>query len=326
MLDPTELYQIVDAEGGQAEAGARASEIPDVAGQVAEAVAGERRFPVLVHHLQGYIDAGHAGRLAAEHLMATFPATEIATFDVDQLLDYRARRPAMTYDRDHWADYATPKLALYALEDVSGAPFLLLTGPEPDTQWERFSAAVTELVDRFGVELTVGLNAIPMAVPHTRPAGVTAHATRRELIDEHEQWSTVAKLPGSAAALLELRLGQSGHDAMGLAVHVPHYLSETEYPQAAGALLDHLAASSGLSLPTGELVRAAVDVSAEIEAKVADSEQAIKVVEALERRYDEEVSSQGRSSLLAEDQPVPTGDEIGAEIERFLFEQDHETG
>jgi len=232
----------------------------------------------------------------------------------------------MTYDRDHWADYDTPKLALYAVEDVAGAPFLLLTGPEPDTQWERFSAAVIELVDRYGVELTIGLNAIPMAVPHTRPAGVTAHASRKALIDDYEQWTTVAKLPGSAAALLELRLGQTGHDAMGLAVHVPHYLSETEYPQAAGALLDHLAANSGLSLTTGALTRAAVDVTAEIEAKVAGSEQAIKVVEALERRYDDEVSAQGRSSLLAEDQPVPTGEEIGAEIERFLSEQDHEAG
>lgn len=325
MLDPTELYQIVDAEMAGAESAEAELDASELGGSEQDG-AGKHRFAVLVHHLQGYVDAGHAGRLATEHLMATFPATEVAAFDVDQLLDYRARRPAMTYDRDHWADYDTPKLSLYALEDVSGVPFLLLTGPEPDTQWERFTAAVVELVDRFGVELTVGLNAIPMAVPHTRPAGVTAHATRRELIDEHEQWTTVAKLPGSAAALLELRLGQSGHDAMGLAVHVPHYLSETEYPQAAGTLLDHLAASAGLNLPTTALVRAAVEVSAEIEAKVADSEQAIKVVEALERRYDNEVSAQGRSSLLAEDQPIPTGDEIGAEIERFLFEQDHETG
>lgn len=316
MLDPTELYQIVDDQiataGRHAEADGEATE--------------GRRFPVLVHHLQGYIDAGHAGRLATEHLMSTLSATEVATFDVDQLLDYRARRPGMTYDRDHWAGYDTPQLALYALEDIAGAPFLLLTGPEPDTQWERFSAAVIELVDHFGVELTVGLNAIPMAVPHTRPAGVTAHATRRELIDEHEHWTTTAKLPGSAAALLELRLGQTGHDAMGLAVHVPHYLSETEYPQAAGSLLDHLGASAGLSVPTTALVRAAVNVSAEIEAKVAGSEQAIKVVEALERRYDDEVSAQGRTSLLADDQPVPTAEEIGAEIERFLFEQDHEAG
>ncbi len=59
-----------------------------------------------------------------------------------------------------------------------------------------------------------------------------------------------------------------------------------------------------------------------------DSEQAVKVVRALERRYDSEASTsststEGRPSLLAEDQELPSGDELGAEIERFLAEQDH---
>ncbi|MDQ2708060.1 MAG: PAC2 family protein [Actinomycetota bacterium] len=303
MLDPAELYRIRD----------------DVAGAAAPATDGP--FPVLVHQLQGYIDAGHAGRLAVEHLLATLSASVVATFDVDQLLDYRSRRPNMTFQRDHWADYDEPMLALHAVRDLSGTQFLLLTGPEPDTQWERFTAAVMELVERFGVELTIGLNAIPMAVPHTRPAGITAHATRRELIADYEQWSTTAELPGSAAALLELRLGQADRDAMGLAAHVPHYLSETDYPQAARTLLEHLAARTRLALPTDELTRAAEHISAEIERKVADSERAVSVVRALERRYDSAVHAQGRPSLLADDQQVPSGDEIGAEIEQFLAEQ-----
>jgi proteasome assembly chaperone (PAC2) family protein len=306
MLDPTELYEI-DLE-------------------VAEDVPAAGSAPVLVHQLQGYIDAGHAGQLAVGQLLETLPSTVIATFDVDQLLDYRSRRPNMTFHRDHWADYDEPVLALHRVRDLTGTPFLLLTGPEPDTQWERFVAAVISLVERFGVELTVGLNAIPMAVPHTRPAGVTAHATRPELISDYEPWSNTAELPGSAAALLELRLGQADRDAMGLAAHVPHYLSETDYPQAASTLLEHLAAGTGLSLPTEALVEAAEGVSAEVERKVAESEHAVKVVQALERRYDSEITAQGRPSLLAEDQPLPSGEELGAEIERFLAEQGHETG
>jgi proteasome assembly chaperone (PAC2) family protein len=302
MLDPTELYEI-DLE-------------------VAEDTLADS---VLVHHLQGYIDAGHAGQLAAKQLLDTLPYDLVATFDIDQLLDYRSRRPNMTFHHDHWADYDEPILALYQVRDLSGTPFLLLTGPEPDTQWERFTAAVISLTERFGVRLTVGLNAIPMAVPHTRPAGVTAHATKPELITEYEKWANTAELPGSAAALLELRLGQLDRDAMGLAAHVPHYLSETDYPHAARALLDHLSVNTGLTLPTEALTRAAETVGAEIERKVADSEQAVKVVRALERRYDSEVSTStdGRPSLLAEDQELPSGDELGAEIERFLAEQDH---
>jgi predicted ATP-grasp superfamily ATP-dependent carboligase len=312
VLDPTELYQVEeDADRSLRPSGDDAS--------------GSDKM-VLVHHLEGYIDAGQSGRLAVEHLLSALPHTIVATFDVDQLIDYRSRRPLMTFDNNHWADYDEPLLALYALRDLAGTPFLLLTGPEPDTQWERFAAAVSELIERFGVDLTIGVTAIPMAVPHTRPAGVTAHATRADLISDHEGWSTTTELPGSASALLELRLGQSGYDAMGLAAHVPHYLTETAYPSAARTLLDHVSLSTGLILPTEALTQAAEEISADIERKVASSEQASKVVRALEQRYDSAAVDEQRPSLLAKDQALPTADELGDEIERFLAEQDHETG
>jgi hypothetical protein len=168
MLDPTELYQVED----------NVNEALRPTGEPTNT--DEPR--VLLHHLSGYIDAGHAGRLAVDHLLSALPNTLVATFDVDQLLDYRSRRPTMTFDGDHWAEYDEPVLGIYAMRDLTGTPFLLLTGPEPDTQWERFASAVGELVERLDVDLTVGMAAIPMAVPHTRPAGVTAHGTRRELI------------------------------------------------------------------------------------------------------------------------------------------------
>lgn len=297
MLDPTEIYEIDDEQAG------------DVG-------------RTLVYQLQGYIDAGHAGRLAVHQLLDGLPSTVLATFDVDQLIDYRSRRPTMTFHRDRWTDYAEPVLVLHRVTDLDGTPFLLLTGPEPDTQWERFTAAVVGLVERYGIELTVGLHAIPMAVPHTRPAGVTAHATRAALISEYEPWSNTVELPGSVGALLELRLGQAGRDAMGLAAHVPHYLAETEYPQAATALLEHLVTNTGLSLPADALLRAAETVGAEVERKVAESEQALKVVRALERRYDSEVGAQPQPPLLAEGGELPDADELGAEIERFLAEQE----
>jgi predicted ATP-grasp superfamily ATP-dependent carboligase len=310
VLDPTELYQVEeDAEAALAPA----EDAP---------ISGEPEPRVLLHHLGGYIDAGHAGRLAMDHLLTALPSTIVATFDVDQLLDYRSRRPTMTFDRDHWADYDEPLLAIYALRDLAGTPFLLLTGPEPDSQWERFAAAVGELIEHFAVDMTVGLHAIPMAVPHTRPAGVTTHGTRPGLINNNDQWSNTAELPGSASALLELRLGQAGHDAMGLAAHVPHYLAETEYPQAARTLLDHVSLTTGLLLPTDALTEAAEEISADIERKVASSEQASRVVRALERRYDSTVRAEGRPSLLADDQPLPTADELGAEAEAFLAEQE----
>ena len=106
----------------------------------------------------------------------------VATFDVDELHDYRARRPAMSFVRDHYESYDAPRLVVRLLEDSGGTPYLLLHGPEPDTRWEAFCEAVREVVERFGVTRVVGMGAVPMAVPHTRPIAITEHANDLELI------------------------------------------------------------------------------------------------------------------------------------------------
>ncbi len=277
---------------------------------------------VLVHALTGFVDAGQAGHVAVAHLLASLEHRVVATFDIDQLLDYRSRRPVMLFDEDRWAGYDQPELTLYEVEDCAGTRFLLLTGPEPDLLWERFADAVCELVERFEVRLTVGLGAVPMAVPHTRPVTVTAHATRRELISGHQRWFTTMQIPGHAGALVELRLGEGGHDAMGFVVHVPHYLARMEYPESACGLLEHLARSSGLSLPVGALRPAAQRVLAEVNERIANSPQSMSVVASLEAQFDTVMNDPDRRPLPAGAENLPTGDEIAAELEQFLAEQD----
>jgi hypothetical protein len=229
----------------------------------------------------------------------------------------------MIFVEDHWESYERPSLALHLLHDPTGHPFLLLAGPEPDLHWERFIAAVTGLVERFGVRLTVGLNAIPMAVPHTRPVSVTAHATDKRLLGEHRSWLQRVQVPASVANLLEFRLGEAGHDAMGFAAHVPHYLAQTTYPAAAELLLGSVARAAGLVLPTDDLHTAAALVREEIDKQVADDEQASRLVVALEQQYDAFVRGR-QDNLLADGAgPLPTAEELGAELERFLAEQSH---
>ncbi|MDT7539303.1 MAG: hypothetical protein QOI82_2888 [Actinomycetota bacterium] len=276
--------------------------------------------PVLIQALDGFIDAGGAKRLAREHLLSTYESQVVATFDVDQLLDYRARRPAMLFVEDHWESYDDPQLAVHLIHDAVGTPFLLLAGPEPDVQWERFTTAVRMVIDRLGVRLTVGLNAIPMGVPHTRPTGVIAHGSRKELIAGYEPWVNAVQVPGTAGHLLEYRLGQSGYDAVGFAVHVPHYVAQAEYPAASAALLTEVSKVSGLALPLDALLEAAVTTRAAIDEQVAGSPEVAAVVQALENQYDAFIAGR-ESTLLADDSQLPTADELGAELERFLAEQ-----
>jgi cation transport regulator ChaC len=301
VLEPAELYR-VDAEVA----------VPDE--------------PVLVVVLDGFVDAGNAARLATEALRGSQEPTPLVRFDVDQLVDYRSRRPPLRFDTDHWAGYRAPELTVVTLTDTTDVPYLLLTGPEPDSQWERFAAAVQQIVRRFGVRLVIGMTAIPMAVPHTRPIGVTAHGTRRELTEGHEAWFATAEVPGSAVGLLEFRLGEAGLDAMGFAVHVPHYLARAEYPQAARVLLDHVGLATGLHLPTESLLQAAERAEAEIAAQVAESEEVAQVVQALERQYDMVAAGRGQRSAAGLGGELPSADELAAEVERFLADREDDEG
>lgn len=227
----------------------------------------------------------------------------------------------MTFRTDRWSDYEEPYLVIDHVVDHDGEGFLLLHGAEPDLQWERVITALTDLVERFGVELTVGFHGIPMGVPHTRPLSVTAHATRNELLGEHHSWFGTVKVPASMAALLELRLGQRGHDAVGYTVHVPHYLAQSPYPPAAVTALENVERLTGLDLASGQLAEAAREATAEVERQVHESEEVLAVVRVLEEQYDSITRQVGRSSLLGESVPLPTAEELGAEFERFLAQQ-----
>ncbi|AGZ44592.1 hypothetical protein AFR_31660 [Actinoplanes friuliensis DSM 7358] len=300
VLDPHGLYELAD-------------DLPDL------------DSPVLVQALTGFVDAGSAIQLSREHLLEHLDGRVLATFDVDQLLDYRSRRPSMIFVEDHWESYEEPSLALHLMRDQLGTQFLLLAGPEPDLQWERFIEAITGLIERFGVKLTVGLNAIPMAVPHTRPVSVTAHATDQSLLGDRESWLQRVQVPASVGNLLEFRLGESGHDAMGYAAHVPHYLAQTTYPAAAQLLLDSVSQTTGLALPTGQLREAADLVREEVDKQVADDEQASRLVVSLEAQYDAFLRGRQGNLLADSGGPLPTAEELGAELERFLAEQSRDT-
>ncbi|QLY29447.1 PAC2 family protein [Nocardia huaxiensis] len=278
--------------------------------------------PVLVHGLEGFTDAGHAVRLATTHLRESLESELVASFDMDELLDYRSRRPLMTFKTDHFSDYTEPELNLWAVKDTAGTPFLLLSGLEPDLRWEKFVTAVRLLSEQLGVRRTIGLSAIPMATPHTRPLGVTAHASDRDLIGDHQGWPGELQVPGSASSLLEYRMAQHGHESVGFSVHVPHYLTQTAYPEAAQTLLENVAENAGLELPLKALTEQAARVREQVNEHISGNAEVETVVQALERQYDSFVTAEERrSSLLASENELPTGDELGAEFEKFLAEQ-----
>jgi hypothetical protein len=277
--------------------------------------------PVLLHCLEGFLDAGNAAALATAHLLSQSSGRVVATFDVDALYDYRARRPPMTFAENRYESYETPRLVVRLCHDSLGTPYLLLHGPEPDTSWEGFAAAVRSVVERLRVRLTVSMGAVPMAVPHTRPVMLTNHATDPSLLVAQNVWKGRIRVPASAQALLELRLGEWGHPAMGFVAHIPHYVAQFDYPSASATLLESVEVVTGLQWDLDPLESAGRAKMAEIVSQIDDSEEVREVVRGLEQQYDalNRPGTEDADALpLADEGDLPTGEELGEEFERFL--------
>ncbi len=278
--------------------------------------------PVIVA-FDGFFDAGMAQRLLVDHLLEVSEPTVVASFDVDSLIDYRSRRPVITFDANRYTDYNDPALLLYHLHDRDGQSYYILTGPEPDYRWEAVISAVTTLMDEIGISLAVHAHGIPMAVPHTRPVGMTVHGSDERLIGEHKPVFGTVQVPASLAALLEMRLGESGRDAVGFSLHVPHYLAQSTFHDAALTALNAIVDVTGLSLPNDALAEAAREGRLQIEREVQDNDEVREAVQALERQYDVHLRGLERPSLLAgEGQDLPSAEELGAEFEDFLRTRD----
>jgi PAC2 family len=306
VLDPQNLYEFAP-EGLEA---ADATDSEDFDGLV------------LLYHFDGFMDAGAAGRQVVDHIKEEFCFQEVARFDADRLIDYRARRPPMVFKRDHWDAYDPPSIELLLARDPTGTPFLVLAGPEPDREWERFAAALRQIIERLGVRLAVTFHGIPMGVPHTRPTGLTAHGNRPDLLAGHPSLFDEAQVPGSAQALVEYRLSEAGHDVLGFAVHVPHYVAGSSYPAAALAALDAVTASTGLVLPARELRTRSEKIAAEIGRQIAQSSELAEEIHGMEHQYDLLAASQDRENLAAETTELPSADELAAQFQQFLAERE----
>ena len=270
--------------------------------------------PVLIHLFEGYVDAAAVNRGLATHILAHCKHEVLAEFDHDQLHDYRSRRPQMVFDTNKWVSMSDFSLLLYKVLDAEGQPFLLLSGPEPDTQWRRMTQAVLGIAERLGSAMLLTGSGVPMAVPHTRPTLVTSHSTDPARATGNPLWIDRIQIPGSFSAALEYRGGHAGITGMGFVAHVPHYLAQSTFPQATAAVLRRMNEAAGLSIPLGELDDEAEQQLVTIQAEVQEDSEFPAVLAALEEQYDQ-LAESGRAA-------VPTADEIGAAVEQFLAEQD----
>lgn len=269
--------------------------------------------------LTGFADSGSAVTGFTDYIVDTMDSQIIAIFDADSLLDYRARRPIIYFDQDHLTGFEPPMLAFHLVRDEISRPFILLTGYEPDFKWEAFSREVLNFVERFDVTTTTWVHSIPMPVPHTRPIGTTVSGNRSDLIEQFSVWRPHTQVPANAMHLVEYRLQEIEHEVAGFVLLVPHYLADTELPQAALVALESISSATGLIFPTDRLREEGREFITKIDEQVETNEELNKLVHTLEQRYDSYMKDNAvRSPLTDVEGELPTADEIAAELEEFL--------
>lgn len=305
---------------------ARSMEDMPLSGDIYERVANAPVVPhglPLVVLLTGFTDAGSAVTGLIDHLRETASPEPVVVFDNDMLLDYRARRPVISFDQDHLTEFRPSRLELSLATDALGRPFLLLSGYEPDFAWNRFADAVLDLATQFGTSGLHWVHSIAMPVPHTRPIGTTVSGNRREMTVAHSVWRPRTQVPATVGHLLEFRFVERGDSAVSFVLLVPHYLAETENPDAVITAAERLMASTGLVLMLDAVQERRTDYLARVDEQVAGNDELQEMVHNLERRYDAYMAGRNPDDDSYDEggfseRDLPSADELAAELERYL--------
>lgn len=268
--------------------------------------------------ISGFTDAGSSLQQISGHILGNLEFETIAVFNNDELLDYRSRRPVMFFEQDHIEDYQPATLSLHLVRDEVGAEFLFLNGYEPDFKWEAFASAIEELIDFLAIADMTWLHAIPFPIPHTKPVGVTVSGNQKDVIAEYSEWKPRTQVPGNIMHLLEFRLTQANIPSTGFVLLVPHYLSDSEFPQAAVAGLELISSHLGLVFPTDDLRDEGDAFLRRITAQMAENQDLARMVENLESSFQNERSANGLGSVKPRERAIPDADEIAAELEGYL--------
>jgi hypothetical protein len=264
------------------------------------------RAPVLIAAFDGWIDAAGAATACANHIAED--GRVIASFDVDSLNDYRARRPVLDVVDGVLARMQWPDIVLRHAS-FGGRDVLVLVGPEPDYKWKQLGDDLLELAIRLGVVEWISLGAIPAAVPHTRPVPVLATASTDASLRDGEQQGPggILRVPAAALSAVEMTVAAAGIPAIGYYAQVPHYIGVSAYAPATLALLQHVERRLGVTIPLKALGDDAVAQRERLDAAIAEDDDSKEYLARLE--------------ALASEERMPSGDEIASEIERYLKEQ-----
>ncbi len=272
--------------------------------------------PILIAAFRGWNDGGQGASLAAGYLAKLWDAEQIADVDPETFFDFQATRPHVKLVDGLTRQIDWPETVFYrARVDGLERDLVLLLGIEPNLRWRAFTELITDYAEELGVELVVTLGSLLADIPHTRPSPVTGSASDEELVERLGLQASRYEGPTGIVGILHDACKQRELPSASLWAAVPHYVSLTPSPRAALALCERLGDILGVEIDVEELREASEGYAEQVTRAVAADSDTQAYVEDLERRADE-----------FDEEDIPSGEALAAELTRFLRERDRKNG
>jgi proteasome assembly chaperone (PAC2) family protein len=269
------------------------------------------RAPALICAFKGWNDAADAASSAITFVAGALGARRFATIDPEEFYDFQSTRPQVKLVDGHSRRIEWPDVELFEAR-VPRAPrdLVLLVGHEPSFRWRTFSQVITELAEALGTQLVVTLGALLADVPHTRPISVTGMATDNDLVARLSLTRSSYEGPTGIVGVLHAACQESGLPSASLWAAVPHYIAAAPNPKAALALVRKLEGLVQVAVDASDLESATADYDRQVNLAVQSDPDVQAFVERLE---------QAAASEMSDDTgPLPSGDTIARELQRFL--------
>lgn len=271
----------------------------------------ELRRPVLIAAFEGWSDAAESATSAVEYLQRRWDATVFASVDPEEFFDFQAHRPTVRLIDGGIREIVWPSTEFaYASMPGTDRDAVLLRGIEPSMRWPTFCKLVLDVCKTSGVETVVTLGALLAGRPHTRPTRVTGTASTPELSQRYGLATPRYEGPTSILGVLMDTSRSKGIPAIGLWAWVPHYVQGSPSPKAALGLVQRMGSLLDFTMDLTDLEKRTRTYENRIDEAVRADSDIAATVEELERQADAE-----------DEDNIPSGDELAAEVERFLRDQ-----
>jgi proteasome assembly chaperone (PAC2) family protein len=273
--------------------------------------------PVVVCAFAGWNDGGEGATTAVRELREQWSARLFAAIDPEEFYDFQVNRPTVRLvdGETRQVDWPTNE---FSWARAGSRDVVVFLGIEPNVRWRTYCEQILRVCSDVEASMVVTLGAFLADVPHTIASPVSAASSDPSWSSHPAVAPARYEGPTGIVGVLTDVVAKAGIPALSLWAASPHYLPQSTNPRAAYALMERLRDLVGLPIDTGEIELAARTWEREVTDSIDEDGNLAQYVKRLEEAAEE--------GLVGDLSDVPTGEDLAAELERYLREHGSSEG